>query len=87
MDVKMIIRSDKKNKRSSSGTEPNCLIHDYNKYNNKKYLNISVDYDRSHAGVAEWLTQSSDTRCPKGFVGSIPTSSVTIFSKKGVLLL
>ena len=68
------------NKKGSNGmVKPNLLIRDYDKYNNEEYLNISVRFrlDAGHARVAEWLTQSFDTRCPSGFVGSIPISSVT----------
>ena len=48
----------------------NLLILDFIR-NSSKYLNISFDSSIC-AKVAEWLLQSTDTRCPSGLVGSIP---------------
>ena len=65
--------SEEKNKMGSSGMEPNRLTPDYNHYNKPKYLNVSVSSEDSRAGMAEWSTQSINTRYPMGCVGSIPT--------------
>ncbi len=64
-----------KNKRGSNRMEPNKLKPDYNNYNKQKYLKVSVHSKSNRAGVAEWSTQSVETRCPSGCVGSIPTPS------------
>ncbi len=48
---------------------------DYNKHNRKKYLNISINFFDSCAGMVEWLTLSAVNRCPSGLVGSIPAPS------------
>ena len=88
MDVKMNLSAiNRKNKRSSGRMESNCLIRNYNRCNDKRYLNISVDYNGSRAGVAEWLTQLLDTQCLKWFAGSIPVSSVICFSKREVSII
>lgn len=58
----------KKNKRGSNGgMEPkyNRLILD-NIWSNTKYLNVSFNFNKSCAGMVEWLTHSSDTRSPQG---------------------
>ena len=60
--------SMKKERGSNRMAEPNCLIREYI-FNISKYLNVSID---NRAWVAEWLTQSLDTRCPSGYAGSIP---------------
>lgn len=60
------------------------MILGYSHNNLKKYLNISVSLKSYCAGVAEWLTQSIDTRCPSGFVGSIPTPSAEYSKFLGV---
>ena len=70
-----------KNRRGSSGMGPNQLIPDYNNYSKNKYLNVSIHSKKSRTGMAEWSTQSVDTRCPSGCVGSIPTPSATISNK------
>ena len=68
-----------KNKKGSNGmVQYNLLTRNYD--SNKKYLNILVASANSHAAVAEWLTQSADTRCPFGVAGSIPTSSLDLLS-------
>ncbi len=67
----------KKRKMGSNGMEPSQLIPELNNTNNKGYINFSNVNLYSYAGMAEWLTQPIDTRHPSGFVGSIPTSSVT----------
>lgn len=59
-----------------------CLIHNDSYLSNKKYLNISYGFLQRRAAVAEWLTQLLDTQCPLGFLGSIPSCSVTIHSIK-----
>lgn len=70
-------------KRGSNGTKLNKLKPDNSIYGIMKYLNISISSDVSHAGMAEWLTQSVETRYLSGFVGSIPTVGGTIlFDKK-----
>jgi hypothetical protein len=58
----------------------NRLIRDNNFNNDRKYLNILVVPKFCRAVVAEWLTQSFDTRCPQGFLGSIPPSSFDFLS-------
>ena len=66
------IENEKKKVGSNRIVKPNRLIHDYTYCNDKEYLNISVHLNEN-VGVAEWLLQPLDTRCPSGFVGSIPT--------------
>ncbi len=66
---------ENKKKGSNRMVEPNPLIADYSNCNNSKYVNLSVGLNGS-SRVAEWLLQSVDSRCPSGFVGSIPTSGV-----------
>lgn len=56
------------------------LIRDYSMHNKSKYLNISIILDFYCAGMAEWLLQSFDTRCPFGFVGLIPTPGAVLSS-------
>lgn len=76
---KMSIKN-KKIKKGSNGMEPrNLLTPSSGNYNRKKYLNFLVRHINSYAGMAEWSTQLVNTECPFGFVGSIPTSSVTQF--------
>ena len=71
--MNMPIYLNKKNKKDSNGmVESSRLIPDDNS-RERKYLNVSVNLDKSRARMAEWLTQSVDTRHPSGFVGSIPT--------------
>lgn len=70
----MIINRLNKKEKGSNGMEPNQLILNNNLYKSK-YLNLSTDLLNSCAGMAEWLTQLTDTQHPSGFVGSIPTSS------------
>ena len=72
----MINLLNKKNKKGSNGMEPNRLILNSNSYASK-YLNVSIGFISCYAGMAEWLTQLIDTQRPSGFVGSIPTLSVT----------
>ena len=67
----------KKNKKGPNGMGPSQLILNYNKCMNAKYLNVLVSKIYGYAAMAEWLTQLTDTQHPSGFVGSIPTSSVT----------
>ena len=67
--------SYEKSKEGSNGMEPNRLSpNDY--CNDSEYLNVSINSNYSHAGMAEWSTQSVVTRCPSGYVGSIPTPGV-----------
>ena len=74
-------QNNKKIKKGSNGmVEPNRLIRDYIIWNKKKYLNVSISLFYSCAGMVEWLSQSLDTRCPSGFLGSIPTSSAVILN-------
>lgn len=77
---------NKKNKRKMGSIRmgPNPLILDYIIYNKKKYLNLSIYNLNSCAGMAEWSTQSTDTRYPSGRVGSIPTASAAFFSKNKI---
>ena len=76
---------NKKKKGDSNGMVPKKLIPDYNKSNNKKYLNLSIHNLNSCVGMAEWSTQSVDTRYPSGCVGSIPTPDAAFFSKKSII--
>ncbi len=71
----MLKTINKKKKKGSNGMDFAMMILGYNYSNLKKYLNISVSSKSYCAGMAEWLTQSIDTRCPSGCVGSIPTPS------------
>ena len=74
----MKIINTKKRKKGSNGMEPNQPILNNNcKY--AKYLNVSISNFNRYAGMAEWLTQLTDTQRPSGLVGSIPTSGVTNF--------
>ena len=73
--VKIIL--EEKNKKGSNGMEPNLLTPSCNNFSKAKYLNVSIEMIHSYAGMAEWLTQLVNTKCPSGSVGSIPTSSVT----------
>ena len=67
-------KSKLKNKKDSNRmVKYDRLIRDCNIHNKLEYLNISIKLDFYCAGMAEWLLQSFDTRCPSGFVGSIPT--------------
>ncbi len=71
----------KKRKRDSNGMESARLIPD-SIISYKKYLNVSINFYKDHVGMAEWSTQSVDTRYPLGCVGSIPTPDVIhIFNK------
>ncbi|KHO54988.1 MAG: hypothetical protein QT10_C0008G0040 [archaeon GW2011_AR19] len=64
------------NKRDSNRMAKfNRLIRSYNIFNISGYLNILVNSNLYCAGMAEWLLRLSDTQCPLGFVGSIPTPS------------
>ncbi len=66
---------DEKNKKEDLNRmvkSCNSLIRDYVNCNNSKYLNLSIN-SKEGVGMAEWSMQSFDTRCPLGFVGSIPT--------------
>ena len=83
MVVEMNVVKNKKGSKRMAG--PKSLIHDYPIISNKKYLNISTGYDRSHAGMEEWLSRSLDTRWPFGLVGSIPVAGVTNYSNLEVL--
>lgn len=71
----------KKNKKGSNGMEPNLLTPSYDNCKHKKYLNVSILEINSRAGMAEWLTQLVNTKCPFGRVGSIPTPSAENLSK------
>ena len=71
--------NEKNKKGSNRMVEPNLLIQSYDNRKEEKYLNISVN-SNDCVGVAEWLLQLSDTKCPSGFVGSIPTPGVINFS-------
>tara|TARA_Y100000310_G_C20479198_1_gene713894 strand:- start:378 stop:644 length:267 start_codon:yes stop_codon:yes gene_type:complete len=55
----------------------NCSTHNNDFTNDKKYLNILVTPKFRRAAVAEWLTHLFDKQCPSGFLGSIPSCSVT----------
>lgn len=74
---------NKKKKKGSNGMESKStsLILS-NNVNETKYLNVSVDFNGGHAGVAEWLTHFIDTKGPSGHAGSIPVPSVTNDSNK-----
>ena len=62
----------------------NCSTHNDRLSNDRKYLNILVTPKFRRAAVAEWLTHLFDKQCPSGFLGSIPSCSVThILTKKG----
>lgn len=76
VDVKLVKSrfENKKNKKGSNGMEPNRLILN-DSYNKSKYLNVSISLNNGCAGMAEWLTQLTDTQRPFGLVGSIPTPS------------
>lgn len=50
------------NKKGSNRMEPNKITPDYKKCKEQKYLNISVDFVESYAGMVEWSTQSDDSR-------------------------
>ena len=70
---------EKKKKGSNEMAKPNnCLIRNYNNFNDNKYLNVSVNDNLIHVGMAEWSTQLFDTQCPSGCVGSIPTPGVIV---------
>ena len=78
----MIEKLNPKNKKGSNGmVKPNPLKPDYIKLNDHEYLNISTNFNKSCAGMAEWSTQSAETRYPSGCVGSIPTAGATISNK------
>lgn len=69
---------NKKKKKGSNGMEPkrNRLILNSSS-NRKKYLNFLVRDINSYAGMAEWLSQLTDTQRPFGHAGSIPALGVT----------
>ncbi len=61
-----------KKEKGSNGMESSRLILN-NDFKESKYLNVSIYFCNSCAGMAEWLTQLIDTQRPFGHVGSIPT--------------
>ena len=70
---------NQKKKMGSNRMEPKLLTPSCNNHNNQEYLNVLINPKDSHAGMAEWLTQLVNTKCPFGFVGSIPTLGVANF--------
>lgn len=74
---------DKKEKGLGGMAKPNKrLIPSSNNYNVREYLNISVDYFNSRAGMAEWSTQLVDTQWSSfgGSAGSIPVPGAALFN-------
>lgn len=77
--------SNKKKKKGSNRMEPcKSLIHS-DSVSKMRYLNVSAERIYSYAGMAEWLLQQSDTLCPSGCGGSIPSAGVA-FNLGGYLL-
>ncbi len=69
---------EEENKKGSNGmVKPNLLKPDYDNLNDNRYLNVSIDTIYCRARMAEWSTQSIETRYPSGCVGSIPTPGAT----------
>lgn len=76
------IKFNKKKKKGSNRIEPcNHLIHDYNLNKSNNYLNVSFKIYYIHAGMAEWLMQSFDTRRHSWLGGSIPSAGVISISQ------
>ena len=68
---------EKIKKGSNRMVEPcNLLIPNYVFSKHAKYLNVSVELNNRHAGMAEWLLQSADPGRPFGVEGSIPSAGV-----------
>ena len=81
---KLFLKKKEKGSNALNGInrmEPNRLIPDCDCSNNLKYLNVSVELINGRAEMAEWSTQSVDTRYPSGCVGSIPTLGAANFEK------
>ena len=70
-----LINNKKKKKDSNRVVKLDRLIPDYNIFNISPFISLSVEPNSYCAGMAEWSSRSVDTRCPSGFVGSIPTPS------------
>jgi hypothetical protein len=68
---------NKKKKRDSNGMIP-ASLKPVSINNKREYLNVSISIFNRCAGMAEWSTQSIETRCPSGQVGSIPTPGAVI---------
>ena len=65
------------NKKRKSEMENTWLISNFN-FNLRKYLNVSIYNDFSHARMAEWLTHLLDIQGLSRHAGSIPAPGVTI---------
>lgn len=62
--------------------EPHNLLILSNISGKSIYLNVLVDLKMSHVGMAEWLTQFTDTKRPSGLMGLIPVPDVTLLIQR-----